>query len=481
MEAVPEKGHQNARRITQYIAALIAMGGALSAGAVFGWSSPAQVRLTNQTEYGFPINDEEWSWVGSTITLGAAFSCAIIGTIITFFGRKNTMLGLVVPFTVGWALVCWANSVAMLLVGRILLGISGGAFFVVAPMYIGEIAEKEIRGALGSFFQLMVTTGILFVYAVGYDLNVFTFSIICGVLPLAFAAAFVFMPESPLYLVSKNRSEDAIKSLKWLRGEHYDYNHELNELQSQHEADINNRISILTALKRRATVKALIIIVGLMFFLQLSGINIVIFYTGFIFDAAHIDIKTELATILIGIMQVVATFVASMIVDKTGRRVLLLISISVMAISKILLGVYFYLYSEDPASVENLGWLPVFALCLYIIVFSLGFGPIPWLMVGELFASDIKGIGGSAAGAFSWIFAFVVTKTFSNIQTAIGIGPTFFLLSGFSILGTVFVFFVVPETKGKSLAEIQTMLGGTGNSSSSDEDTDVTVSVNDER
>ncbi len=100
-------------------------------------------------------------------------------------------------------------------------------------------------------------------------------------------------------------------------------------------------------------------------------------------------------------------------------------------------------------------------------------------MVGELFAADIKGIGGSAAGAFSWIFAFVVTKTFSNIQTAIGIGPTFFLLSGFSILGTVFVFFVVPETKGKSLAEIQTMLAG--NSPAMDRDTEVTASVSDDR
>lgn len=288
------------------------------------------------------------------------------------------MLGLVVPFTVGWVLVCWANGVAMLLIGRILLGISGGAFFVVAPMYIGEIAQKEIRGALGSFFQLMVTIGILFVYAVGYDLDVFTFSIICGVLPLAFASAFVFMPESPLYLVSKNRSEDAIKSLKWLRGEHYDYTDELNELQRQHEADVNNKISIMAALKRRATVKALIIIVGLMFFLQLSGINIVIFYTGFIFNAAHIDIKTELAIILIGVVQVAATFLASMIVDKTGRRVLLLISISVMALCKILLGVYFFMSDNDPTSVESLGWLPVVALCLYIIVFSLGFGPIPW-------------------------------------------------------------------------------------------------------
>lgn len=288
------------------------------------------------------------------------------------------MLALVVPFTVGWVLVCWANGVAMLLVGRILLGISGGAFFVVAPMYIGEIAEKEIRGTLGSFFQLMVTTGILFVYAVGYDLKVFVFSLICGVLPLAFGAAFVFMPESPLFYVKKNRSEDAIKSLKFLRGADYDFSSELNELQSQHESDLNNRISFLDALKRRATVKALIIIVGLMFFLQLSGINIVIFYTGFIFNAARINIKPELATILIGVVQVVATFVSSMIVDKTGRRVLLLISISVMAISKILLGVYFLMNENDSKSVANLGWLPVIALCLYIIVFSLGFGPIPW-------------------------------------------------------------------------------------------------------
>lgn len=350
------------------------------------------------------------------------------------------MLGLVIPFTAGWALVCWASSVGMLLAGRILLGISGGAFFVVAPMYIGEIAQKEIRGALGSFFQLMVTIGILFVYAVGYDLNVFTFSIICGCLPLAFALAFVFMPESPLYLISKNRRDDAIKSLKWLRGEHYDFSDELNELQNQHDEDVNNNTSVITALRRPATIKAIIIIVGLMFFLQLSGINIVIFYTGFIFNAAHIDIKTELAIILVGVMQVGATFTASMIVDKTGRRVLLLISISIMAVSKILLGIYFFMNERDATSVENLGWLPVVALCVYIIVFSLGFGPIPWLMVGELFAPDIKGIGGSAAGSFSWIFAFAVTKSFSNIQTGIGIGPTFWLLSGFSILGTVLVF-----------------------------------------
>lgn len=288
------------------------------------------------------------------------------------------MLALVIPFTIGWFLVCLATSFVMLLIGRMILGISGGSFFVVAPMYIGEIAQKEIRGALGSFFQLMVTIGILFVYSIGYNLSVLTFSIICGLLPLVFAVAFIFMPETPLYLVSKNRNEDAIKSLKWLRGEHCDYMEELNALQSQHLERIKNKVSIWRSLKRRATVKALTIIVGLMLFLQLSGINIVIFYIGFIFNAAHIDLTTEVAIILIGIVQVLSTFVASMIVDKAGRRVLLLISISIMAICKIVLGTYFFMSSNDPTTVENLGWLPVAAVGLYIIVFSLGFGPIPW-------------------------------------------------------------------------------------------------------
>lgn len=450
------------------------MGGALSAGTVFGWSSPAEIPLRNRGN--FPIDEEQWSWVGSLVTLGAAVICAVIGMVINQFGRKRSMLAMVLPFLIGWALVIWATGIEMLFVGRFLLGMSGGAFFVMAPMYIGEIAQKDIRGALGSFFQLMVTTGILLVYALGYGLSVFTFSIICAAIPIAFAAIFVFMPESPLYWVSKNRIDDATKSLKWLRGNSYDYGEELTELQDDLERSRAEKISVWTALRRPATIQALIVIIGLMFFLQLSGINIVIFYTSSIFEAANTGIDAELATILVGVMQVIATFVSSMIVDRSGRRVLLLISISVMALCKVMLGVYFYLKAEDESSVTSISWLPVFALCLYIVVFSLGFGPIPWLMVGELFAADIKGVAGSAAGSFSWIFAFAVTKSFASIQAAIGTGPTFFILAGFSAVGTVFVWFVVPETKGKTLAEIQMMLAGERRL-----DTDTTASVNDEK
>lgn len=112
------------------------------------------------------------------------------------------MLGLVIPFTIGWALMIFAENVIMMFIGRFMLGVAGGAFCVTAPMYTGEIAQNEIRGTLGTFFQLMVTIGILFVYAVGAGVNVFYLSLICGVIPLVFGAVFFFMPESPTYYVS---------------------------------------------------------------------------------------------------------------------------------------------------------------------------------------------------------------------------------------------------------------------------------------
>lgn len=452
------------------------MGGALSGGTVFGWSSPAEIPLTKDEEYGFPIDDNQWSWVGSSVTLGAAVVCAVAGIIIDLIGRKRTMLLLVIPFTLGWGLIIGATSVEMLYVGRVCCGIAGGAFFVIAPMYIGEIAEKDIRGKLGSFFQLMVTIGILIVYLLGIWVNVMVLSIICGCFPLIFGVVFIFMPESPLYLVSKNLTADAIKSLQWLRGSQYECSAEISELQAQHNENVQNKISLVVALKRRATVKGLIIMIGLMIFLQFGGINVVIFYTTQIFEQAKTGLEATHATLMVGAMQVVATFIASMIVDKVGRRIMLMGSIFVMAICLIMLGAYFFMQNEDPDGVTHMAWLPVFALCLYIIVFSLGFGPIPWLMIGELFAADVKGVAGSISGSFSWFLAFVVTKTFTDMIADIGTGPTFWVLGACSLVGTVFVYFVVPETKNKSLAEIQVMLSGDENRST---DTGTTVSVTD--
>lgn len=192
----------------------------------------------------------------------------------------------------------------------------------------------------------------------------------------------------------------------------------------------------------------------------MSGVNAVIFYTTTIFDAANSGLDPTAATIIVGVIQVVATFLATIIVDKVGRRILLMISDFFMAVSTILLAVYFQLKEADETQVENLGWLPVLALCLFIAMFSIGYGPIPWLMIGELFANNVKAYVSPLGGAFSWLFAFLVTKVFTNLRDALGISGAFWLFSGISLVGTIFVFFIVPETKGISLVEIQRILSG---------------------
>lgn len=165
-------------------------------------------------------------------------------------------------------------------------------------------------------------------------------------------------------------------------------------------------------------------------------------------------------------MQVLATVVSTLVVDKLGRRILLLASALMMALCTIALGIYFHLKSQDEANVTNLGWLPIAAMCIFIVMFSFGFGPVPWLMMGELFAQDIKGFAAALAGTTNWLLAFLITKTFTSLRVSLGSGGTFWLFSGLTILGAVFVFMFLPETKGKSLAEIQELLGGGGRSNS---------------
>lgn len=175
----------------------------------------------------------------------------------------------------------------------------------------------------------------------------------------------------------REKNQEAVSAIKWLRGSQYDPTEDIAELQNDNEEQKANNLTFIEALSRKTSVRGLVISFGLMFFQQVSGINAVIFYTNDIFDAAG-GIDSGIATIVVGVMQVVATFIASLIVDRLGRRILLLISDAVMAICTLFLGIYFFMKTRDEASVENLSWLPIVSLCVFIVSFSIGFGPVPW-------------------------------------------------------------------------------------------------------
>lgn len=438
--------------------------GALAAGSMLGWSSPVIFKISqeNSTDYDFPVNVSQGDWVSSVINLGAAAVCFPIGLIMDAIGRKKTMLCLVLPFTLGWLLITFASNIGMLIAGRFITGVAGGAFCVTAPAYTSEIAQDSIRGTLGSYFQLMITIGILFAYAVGSYTSVFVFNLLCTAIPIIFGIVFFFMPESPNFLVVKGRDDEARDALIRLRGRSYDVDYELNNLKLKADEAKNNPTSFLSAITKKTAVKAIVICYALMLFQQLSGINAVIFNTSQIFDSAGATLDAAISTIIIGVIQVIATFISSLVVDKLGRRILLLLSALVMCVCSTALGVFFFLkdtHGGESSIVQAISWLPLLSLSLFIIAFSLGFGPIPWMMAGDLCLIDIKAFVGSTAGTLNWLLSFTVTSTFNSLNTAIGSGQVFWLFAGIMVLGFVFIFFVVPETKGKSVDEIQLLLG----------------------
>lgn len=199
----------------------------------------------------------------------------------------------------------------MLVVGRFFLGLAGGAFCISAPQYSAEIAEKEIRGIIGTFFQLLINGGILFVYLIGPKwvlADVMWTNIICAGIAVLFGVIFFFMPESPVYLVTENRLDEAKKSYKWLRGENYDPQGEIDELKEEMEETKRNQITFSEAFKSRATKMAMFIGFGLATFQQVSGINVVIFYATQIFDAAQITIDSDVSTIILGCINVCEFF-----------------------------------------------------------------------------------------------------------------------------------------------------------------------------
>lgn len=440
-----------AKKLLQYIASLSATLGALASGMVLAWTASAGPDGKYlQSLYGFQINPHEFSWIGSLSALGAVAISIPIGILTDIIGRKYLMLFMVIPFIIGWLVIIFANSVLMFGIGRFITGISVGAFCVLAPLYTAEIAENDIRGILGSYFQLLLTVGILLSYVFGgvaVDMRVL--SILSVTMSLIFFIVFIFMPESPVYYLIKGNELSARKSLIKLRGVQYNIDNELQNQRKVLEETKNKKISFLTLLKSKAILKSFVVAYGLMFFQQFSGINIIIFYASDIFYQASSDLEPSYSTIIVGVMQVLAVFVSTLIIDRLGRRILLLASIIFMCLTSFALGVYFYLF-EIGQDTNSIKWLPLSSICVFVVMFSLGFGPIPWLMLGEIFAPEVKGLAASSASLLNWLMVFIITKFYTNLKMAIDTSGAFWLFSGICALGIFFVFFLVPETAAHS-------------------------------
>ncbi|XP_012234489.1 solute carrier family 2, facilitated glucose transporter member 8 [Linepithema humile] len=451
-------------KLVQFLAAAAANLSILATGAMLGWTSPMLPLLESTGgPLESPISSEQSSWIGSLVPLGTIGGSFIGGFLGERWGRKPTLLSCLLPYLIGWILIGTAGHVAQLYVARLILGVALGFAFTIVPMYCGEIAETSIRGALGSFLQLFITIGLLYAYAIGPFVTYTVFWIVCAILPIIFFACFIMMPESPYFLLIKGRKNEAITSLAKLRSKsELAVQKEADEIQEQIDELFKEEVKFSDLFTVKANFKALLFTCALASFQQFTGINVVLFYMQNIFIAAESSVPTEQAPIIIGAVQMLASGATPIVVDWLGRRVLLVFSGIGTTLSLCALGLYFYLKDVQHADdvVAQISWLPVVALVIFIATYSVGWGPLPWAVMGEMFSSNVKAKASGITVSICWFLAFLITKFSSNMDEAIGQYATFWMFAGFCVLSIIFTVLILPETKGKSLQQIQAELNG---------------------
>ncbi|XP_065159203.1 facilitated trehalose transporter Tret1-like isoform X1 [Atheta coriaria] len=435
------------------------------AGLTFSWASPSIPYLNGSKDpHVNPLPEKitlaESSWLTAFIFIGAMIGNLITMVIVKKLGRKISLMIMLVPTMLGYLMFALAGDLIAFYFARIFNGLTLGAIMQVVPVYVAEIASKERRGALGCFFAIFLATGQVYVYAVGPSVSFENFQYINLVFPCsAFILIGLFVDESPFHFVDKGNMERAQAVLARLRpgADDKQLKDELQEI-SQCIAVKQEQLDYKQLFAQGALRKALIIAIALMVSIQVSIINPVVSYMETIFTESDTGISPQMSSVYVALLQLVVMLVIPHIVDLFGRKILLTIGQIFVTVSITALGAYFFLKGND-YDVSALAWLPLASILVFIVAFAVGVGSVTYVVIGEILPDNAKNVMSTISILINNIVAFVILFVFPLLEDGIGSAPTYWIFSGLCALTVLFLIVVLPETKGKSLIEIQELLG----------------------
>ncbi len=444
-----EASRRRARRNVVLTAAIAGLGGLL-----FGYDTGVIAGALLFIKGDFDLGSFAQGLVVAAVPIGAVAGAAFAGPAADRYGRRLMILLAAFVFIVGALASAAAPGVEVLVIARIVIGVAIGLASAAAPVYISEVAPAESRGRLVSFFQLAVTIGILVAYLVGLAFNGiegWRWMLGLGVVPaLALAFGMLRMPQSPRWLVMSGDDFAARATLAKIRVDDPDtIDRELEEIKES----LDEKPGAWSELLQPVVKAALVVGVGLAILQQVTGINTVIYYAPTIveFTGVNASAGSILAAVGVGVINVGMTVVALRLLDRAGRRTLLMIGVSGMSISLFALGGAFV--GGGGSTLASV--VAIASLMLYVASFAVSLGPIFWLLNAEIYPLGVRSKAAGVGTMANWTFNFIVSLTFLLLIEALGRSGAFWLYGGIGVLTLIFCWTLVPETKGKRLEDIQ--------------------------
>ncbi|XP_052564163.1 facilitated trehalose transporter Tret1-like [Culex pipiens pallens] len=426
------------------------------------WTSPALPKLLAD-DSPVPITEDEGSWIVAILAIGGLCGPIVAGVTVDRIGRKFTLLATFVPVVIGWTLVGLGDAVGYLYASRFLFGLSYGTAYSVSPIYLGEIASDQIRGTAGTFITVMAKLGYMAVghpavYCIGPYVEYYTYAWISMAAPAIFVLCFFWMPESPHYLIEKQKDAEAAKSLRWLR-RRSSVSEEINAIRTSIQQASANRGSFRELFDPQYRNNIRIVLV-LVFAMQFTALLPILSYAQTIFEKISIELKPEEMSIVLGAVQFLAVLFPAVLVDRVGRRPLLLISTAGASLGLLAAAAYFAVETADNIDTTSLGWLAFVALLLFIVFYGLGLATVSFAVLSEIFPVNIRAFANALFTILSALVLFVMVKMFQLTLDNVGPYLPFGMFGVFGLIGGALIYAYIPETKGRSLDEVQRIVSG---------------------
>lgn len=434
-----------------YIIAIVTSLGGLLSGYDTGVISGALLFINES----WNLSDSLQGMLVSSVLIGAVIGAATNGILADIFGRKKIIIMTALIFIFGSIACAFAPNIIVLIISRLCVGFAVGIVNFVVPLYLSEISPKQMRGTLVSLYQWAITAGILFSYFINavFAKSVYNWRwmLFAGIVPgVILFIGMLFMKDTPRWLVSKNRYDEAKEVFKKLEP-NKNADEAVKEVEQTIKSGENKDGKFVF---EKWMIMPFVVGIGIMFAQICTGINTIIYYAPTIFKSAGFDsnITAIYATAGIGIINFLMTIVAIYFTDRLGRKPLLYFGLTGVMLSLFAIGCSFQFAD---ALGDNQKWVAVGSLVTYIICFAVSLGPVGWILISEVFPLKIRGISMSICTVSNFAFNFFVVASFPVLLNRIGGAYTFWIFGIVSILCLVFVYFFVPETKGISLETIE--------------------------